>query len=49
MPENRSIERGPRDMTGAIGNSAAMCALWRLDNVADISQLLAGLALRPAP
>jgi 2-methylcitrate dehydratase len=28
---------------------ATLQALWRLDNVADISQLLAGLAVRPAP
>jgi len=28
---------------------AILPALWRLDNIADISQLPAGLAVQPAP
>jgi 2-methylcitrate dehydratase len=54
MPMGRAdVERkfrgNVRDRWPAERIDAILAALWRLDNVADISQLLAGLALQPAP
>ena len=45
----RKFRGNARDRWPADRIDAILAALWRLDNVADISQLLAGLASQPAP